>query len=235
MKEKYIELIEKALSAYSDEHILRYFNDVKEKGLTEHGFPRLTANIGILIAYGRRWDLLPIFLEMMEFCCKTIPHVKAANDFPTFRVGNLNGNQGGGAVYFLHVHPVLKLAVGVEPLVAEADEHVTASVKGKNGILIEGNVDKGKGIFLLCSEFFGKEGILIVGIDVFYVIRVQALVNKAVKKLKINLSVFLTYGELTVSDLFVYSAVDIASLKGQYTEMSVASFLHFSSSLSLLY
>ena len=81
MKEKYIELIEKALSAYSDEHIFRYFNDVKEKGLTEHGFPRLTANIGILIAYGRRWDLLPIFLEMMEFCCKTIPHVKAANDF----------------------------------------------------------------------------------------------------------------------------------------------------------
>ena len=81
MKEKYIELMEKALSAYSDEHILRYFNDVKEKGLTEHGFPRLTANIGILIAYGRRWDLLPIFLEMMEFCCKTIPHVKAANDF----------------------------------------------------------------------------------------------------------------------------------------------------------
>ena len=81
MKEKYIELMEKALSAYSDEHILRYFNDVKEKGLTEHGFPRLTANIGILIAYGRRLDLLPIFLEMMEFCCKTIPHVKAANDF----------------------------------------------------------------------------------------------------------------------------------------------------------
>ena len=81
MKEKYIELMEKALSAYSDEHILRYFNDVKEKGLTEHGFPRLTVNIGILISHGRRRDLLPIFLEMMEFCCKTIPHVKAANDF----------------------------------------------------------------------------------------------------------------------------------------------------------
>lgn len=63
MKEKYIELMEKALSAYSDEHILRYFNDVKEKGLTEHGFPRLTANIGILIAYGRRLDLYPYFLK----------------------------------------------------------------------------------------------------------------------------------------------------------------------------
>ena len=81
MKEKYIDLMEKALSAYSDEHILRYFNEVKENGLTEHGFPRLTVNIGILISHGRRRDLLPIFLEMMEFCCKTIPHVKAANDF----------------------------------------------------------------------------------------------------------------------------------------------------------
>ena len=73
--------MEKVLSAYSDEHILRYFDQVKTDGLTEHGFPRLTANIGILIAHGRRKDLLPIFIEMMEFCCKTIPTVKAANDF----------------------------------------------------------------------------------------------------------------------------------------------------------
>ena len=81
MKQKYLDLMEKSLSAYSDEHIIRYFNDVKAHGLSEHGFPRLTANIGILIAHGRRKDLLPIFLEMMEFCCKTIPYVKAANDF----------------------------------------------------------------------------------------------------------------------------------------------------------
>lgn len=81
VKEQYIHLMEKALSAYSDTHIQKYFNDVKEKGLTEHGFPRLTANIGIMIAHGRRQDLLPVFLEMMEFCCRTIPNVKAANDF----------------------------------------------------------------------------------------------------------------------------------------------------------
>lgn len=81
MKEKYIDLMEKCLGAYTDEHILRYFTDVKTNGLTEHGFPRLTSNIGILIAHGRRTDLLPIFREMMAFCCKTIPRVKAANDF----------------------------------------------------------------------------------------------------------------------------------------------------------
>ncbi|MBQ8431505.1 MAG: hypothetical protein IJX28_01340 [Clostridia bacterium] len=81
MKKRYLDLMEKALSAYPYEHIQRYFDDVKEHGLTEHGFPRLTANIGILISHGRRRDLLPIFLEMMKFCCKTIPNVKAANDF----------------------------------------------------------------------------------------------------------------------------------------------------------
>ena len=81
MKEKYIELMELTLSAYTNEHILSYFENVKVNGLNEHGFPRLTANIGILIAHGRRTDLIPIFLEMMDFCCATIPTVKAANDF----------------------------------------------------------------------------------------------------------------------------------------------------------
>ena len=73
--------MEKTLSAYTNEHILHYFERVKEHGLTEHGFPRLTANIGILIAHGKRRDLLPLFTEMMEFCCKTMPTVDAANDF----------------------------------------------------------------------------------------------------------------------------------------------------------
>ncbi len=81
MKEKYIELMELTLSAYTNEHILSYFENVTINGLTEHGFPRLTANIGILIAHGRRTDLTPIFLRMMDFCCATIPTVKAANDF----------------------------------------------------------------------------------------------------------------------------------------------------------
>ena len=81
MKKRYFDAMEKALSAYPVEHILRYFSEVKENGLKEHGFPRLTANIGILISHGRRVDLLPLFLEMMELCCKSIPNIKAANDF----------------------------------------------------------------------------------------------------------------------------------------------------------
>lgn len=81
MKERYISLMEICLSAYSDDHIRRYFADVQRDGLKEHGFPRLTANIGILAAHGRRQDLLPLFREMMDFCCTQIPRVKAANDF----------------------------------------------------------------------------------------------------------------------------------------------------------
>lgn len=83
MKNTYLDLMERTLSAYSEEHILRYFADVKREGLTEHGFPRLTANIGILISHGRRVELLPLFLEMMDLCCKMFlrPYVKAANEF----------------------------------------------------------------------------------------------------------------------------------------------------------
>ena len=81
MKEKYLELMNKSLSAYSDEHIHEYFERVKSEGLTEHGFPRLTVNIGVLVAHGYREDLIPLFIEMMDFCCEQIPKVKAANDF----------------------------------------------------------------------------------------------------------------------------------------------------------
>ncbi|MBR2464852.1 MAG: hypothetical protein IKB41_05445 [Clostridia bacterium] len=81
MKERYIDLMERTLAAYADEQIVAYFERVKRDGLTEHGFPRMAANIGILISHGRRTDLMPLFLKMMDFCCLEIPRVKAANDF----------------------------------------------------------------------------------------------------------------------------------------------------------
>jgi len=81
MKEVYIDIMEKSLSAYTDERIRDYIDEVKLRGLKEHGFPRLTADIGILISFGRRSELLPVFLEMMDICCEQMPRVKAANDF----------------------------------------------------------------------------------------------------------------------------------------------------------
>lgn len=81
MKKQYIQLMSKALEAYSDEHIKRYFDTVKTEGLREHGFSRLTSNLGILISHGFRTHLFPLFCEMMELCCNEIPRVHAANNF----------------------------------------------------------------------------------------------------------------------------------------------------------
>ncbi len=81
MKSDYIDIIEKALSAYTPQHIRDYIDEVKQHGLTEHGFPRLGVNIGILIAYGRRTDLTNAFIEIMDICCADIPTRKAADIF----------------------------------------------------------------------------------------------------------------------------------------------------------
>lgn len=81
MKDLYIDIMEKSLAAYTDERIRDYIDEVKTGGLKEHGFPRLAADIGILISFGRRTELMPVFLEMMEICCEQMPKVKAANDF----------------------------------------------------------------------------------------------------------------------------------------------------------
>ena len=72
MKERYFDLMEKVLGAYTDEHIKRYFDDVKRDGVSEHGFPRLVANMGILIANGRCTDLTEISVKdnILEICCK---------------------------------------------------------------------------------------------------------------------------------------------------------------------
>jgi len=81
MNDRYLRIMESSLSAYPDSHIRRYLDEVRSNGLTEHGFPRLTANIGILLSHGVRADLVPLFREMMDLCCEQIPKVKAANDF----------------------------------------------------------------------------------------------------------------------------------------------------------
>lgn len=81
-KSRYIDLMEKVLSAYTEEHIDRYYQDVKTGGLKEHGFPRLTADIGILIAHGKRTDLKGHLVRMMDLCCDEIPsHNRCGNDF----------------------------------------------------------------------------------------------------------------------------------------------------------
>lgn len=55
------------------EAIQDYIREVRQGELTEHGFPRLGVCIGILIANGRRADLLDEFTEIMDICCAEIP------------------------------------------------------------------------------------------------------------------------------------------------------------------
>ncbi len=81
VKEIYIDIIEKALSAYSSQRIDDYIKEVEENGLKEHGFPRLAANIGILLAHSRRIELKDTFIRMLNICCDEMPTKKAANDF----------------------------------------------------------------------------------------------------------------------------------------------------------
>ena len=81
IKALYLSLMAKTLTAYTDDHIRDYFRRVQREGLKEHGFARLTSNLGILIAHGIRTDLTELFLEMMDFTCASIPKGKAANDF----------------------------------------------------------------------------------------------------------------------------------------------------------
>ncbi len=82
MKQRYIDLIEQAVNAYTDEHIAAYTREVQENGLREHGYPRLTANIGILLAVGRarhpEWR--EMFADMMELCCREILVARARTD-----------------------------------------------------------------------------------------------------------------------------------------------------------
>lgn len=81
MKNRYLNIMERALEAYSADQIDEYFDKVKLEGLTEHGFARLTVNIGTMIAHGRKQELYGRFIEMMSFCCSHVSTDLAANDF----------------------------------------------------------------------------------------------------------------------------------------------------------
>ncbi len=83
MKEKYLDIMQAALYPYSSSDVLASYEKVKREGLSEHGFARLVANIGILISKGRRKELLALFLDMMNLVTESIPKAvgAAGNDF----------------------------------------------------------------------------------------------------------------------------------------------------------
>ncbi len=83
MREKYLDIMQMALTAYSASDVLTSYEKVKKEGITEHGYPRLVANIGILISKGRRKELLALFLDMMNLATEAMPKAsgRGGNDF----------------------------------------------------------------------------------------------------------------------------------------------------------
>ena len=84
-KSRYLDLMETAVSAYSDAHIAAYLSDVERDGVQEHGFPRLAANIAMLVANGRFLDRRVLLKRMMDAACsdakKPMPPKSGGNDF----------------------------------------------------------------------------------------------------------------------------------------------------------
>ena len=82
-KELYINMMDRVFDAYTEEHIKSYIASVKENLISEHGFPRLTANLGILIAHGKKLQYKELFVEMMDLCCEQIPYARDINGYNT--------------------------------------------------------------------------------------------------------------------------------------------------------
>ena len=86
-KSRYLDVMEAAVGAYTPERTADYVKRVEKSMIKEHGFHRLTANIGILIAHGRLSEKKELFHHMMDLCCRQIPvaYVKngsqVGNDF----------------------------------------------------------------------------------------------------------------------------------------------------------
>ena len=82
----YLDVMERAVSAYSDARIASFVAEVERDGVQEHGFPRLAANLGVLVANGRLADMKPILARMLTAACRDarkgmMPPKSGGNEF----------------------------------------------------------------------------------------------------------------------------------------------------------
>ena len=89
-KSEYLDLMESAVSAYSDEHVLKYICKCEREGVHEHGFPRLASNFGVLLANGRIPEKRKTFRRMMSLCCSAAAKGKMLNEGNEFSVKELS-------------------------------------------------------------------------------------------------------------------------------------------------
>ena len=83
VKSRYLDLMEKAVGAYTAEQIAKYVDQAEKEWISEHGFARLTSNIGILVAHGRLTEKKDLFKRMMDICCEQIPKAKSRHGYET--------------------------------------------------------------------------------------------------------------------------------------------------------
>ena len=87
----YLDLVEKAVGAYAPARVAAYLAAADRDGVGEHGFPRLAANMAVLVANGRRADLKPTLERMLDVCFRDAgrtkdlgrpaPRLNRGNDF----------------------------------------------------------------------------------------------------------------------------------------------------------
>ena len=82
----YLDVMERAVSAYSDARIASFVAEVERDGVQEHGFPRLAANLGVLVANGRLTDRKPVLARMLTAACRDarkgkMPPKSGGNEF----------------------------------------------------------------------------------------------------------------------------------------------------------
>lgn len=81
-----LDIMERAVGAYSDGQVAEYLAEAEREGVQEHGFPRLAANLGVLVANGRLAERKDVLSRMMTAACRDaakgkMPPKSGGNDF----------------------------------------------------------------------------------------------------------------------------------------------------------
>ena len=82
----YLDLAEIAVGAYDDARMEAYVREAETVGVQEHGFPRLAANLAVLVARGRLPEKKPLLARMMTAACRgarkgRMPPKSGGNEF----------------------------------------------------------------------------------------------------------------------------------------------------------
>ena len=85
-KSGYLDVMEAAVNAYSDDRLVSYCEEAARDGVQEHGFPRLAANLSVLVANGRLSGRRELVKKMMDVCCRDVkkgkmPPKSGGNEF----------------------------------------------------------------------------------------------------------------------------------------------------------